>query len=201
MMHGSLFELNENLLPFDGEVLYYSGFFTPGESDMYLQLLENEIIWKQEPVKIFGKEVLQPRLTALYGDQDKPYTYSGVTMRPHKWTMPLLEIKRKIEEKAGVHFSSVLLNFYRGGKDSMGWHRDNEKELGINPVIGSVSFGATRTFILRNCGNRKIKRSVELTHGSFLLMKGSTQHFWEHHVPKTEKTISPRINLTFRIIM
>lgn len=150
---------------------------------------------------MFGKEILQPRLTALYGDADKKYSYSGITMQPQQWTKSLLEIKDKIEQVAGVTFTTALLNFYRDGKDSMGWHRDNEKVLGINPVIGSVSFGAARTFQFRNYKEKKITQSIELTHGSFLMMKGETQHHWEHQLPKTNKQLAGRINITFRVIL
>lgn len=196
-MQQNLFD-NHSILPHDGEVLFFPAFFEKQESDFYLHNLTETIPWKQEPIKIFGKEVMQPRLTSWHGD--KPYTYSGITMHPHPWTDELKNIKTKIEGVAQVAFNSVLLNLYRNGQDSMGWHRDNEKELGGNPVIGSVSLGATRTFKLRNYRDKKEVVSVELTHGSFLLMKGPTQHFWEHHIPKTSKVSGPRINLTFRII-
>jgi alkylated DNA repair dioxygenase AlkB len=161
----------------------------------------NEIKWKQEPIKIFGKEIMQPRLTAFYGDAEKVYSYSGIIMKPHAWTNELLEIKTKIETVAQVKFTSALLNFYRNEKDSMGWHRDNEKDLGNNPVIGSVSFGATRIFQLRDYKSRSITKSVELTNGSFLFMRGETQHVWEHQLPKTSRQLGERINITFRKIL
>ena len=187
-----------NLLPFQGEVFYYQIFFSLAESDHYFNALQQEIQWKQEPIKIFGKDMMQPRLTAWYGDVDKPYSYSGITMQSLPWTNTLQQIKTAIEEIAGVRFTNALLNYYRDGKDSMGWHRDNEKELGINPVIGSVSFGAARVFRLRHYDKKKLTRSIELTHGSFLLMRGETQHHWEHQIPKTNGMIGGRINLTFR---
>lgn len=199
-MQQALFNTDENILPCQGEAIFYPGFFLSAESDHYLTILREEIKWKQEPIKIYGKEVMQPRLTAWYGDVDKKYSYSGITMQPQQWTQSLMEIKEKIEKAAGVHFTSALLNFYRDGKDSVGWHRDNEKQLGINPVIGSVSFGATRTFQFRNFKEKNIVRPVDLTHGSFLLMKGETQHYWEHQLPKTNKKTGSRINITFRII-
>jgi alkylated DNA repair dioxygenase AlkB len=132
---------------------------------------------------------------------EKVYGYSGIMMTPHKWTNKLLEIKAKIETVAKIKFTSALLNFYRNEKDSMGWHRDNEKELGTNPVIGSVSFGATRIFQLRDYKSRSINKSVELTNGSFLLMRGETQHIWEHQLPKTSRLTNKRINITFREIL
>ncbi|HLK28704.1 MAG TPA: alpha-ketoglutarate-dependent dioxygenase AlkB [Puia sp.] len=200
-MQSSLFNINKNLLPLNGEVFLFENFFSKEESEKYFHHLSIEIKWKQEPIKIFGKEVMQPRLTAWYGNADKPYTYSGLTMQPNAWTKQLLEIKNKIETVSEVKFTSALLNFYRDGNDSMGWHRDNEKELGLNPVIGSVNFGASRIFKLRNYKDKKIVRSMELTNGSFLLMKGETQHYWEHALPKTSKPKGARINITFRIIV
>jgi len=189
-----------DILSFNGEAILYPSFFSPEESDCYFRKLLNEIQWKQEPIKIFGKEVMQPRLTAWYGDSDKPYTYSGITMQPHAWSDTLKAIKQKIEPAAGVIFTSALLNLYRDGNDSMGWHRDNEKELGDQPVIGSVSFGATRNFQFRNYKTKKDVKSLELSHGSFLLMRGDTNHYWEHQVPKTKQVLNKRINITFRVI-
>jgi alkylated DNA repair dioxygenase AlkB len=186
------------ILPKDGEVLFYPQLFTADESEDHFTSLKNNINWKHEPIKIFGKEVMQPRLTAWYGDAE--YSYSGITMQPNAWTETLLQIKTKIETIAGVTFNSALLNQYRNENDSMGWHRDNEKELGKNPIIASVSFGATRTFQFKHYFDKKLKTSIALNDGSFLLMRGETQHFWQHCVPKTTKPIGPRINLTFRIL-
>jgi len=189
-----------DVLPYNGDVTLYNNFFSAAESREYFKSLMNEIQWKQEPIKIFGKEVMQPRLTAWYGNSDKPYSYSGITMYPHAWTNTLYAIKQRIEPVAGVIFTSALLNLYRNGNDSMGWHRDNEKELGDTPVIGSVSFGSTRKFQFRNYKTKKDLKSVELTNGCFLLMRGRTNHFWEHQVPKTAQVVNERINITFRVI-
>ena len=189
------------LLPFNGDVLYKEHFFTAVESDAHFKHLVEDIAWKQEPIKIFGRQVMQPRLTAWYGDSGKSYSYSGITMQPNGWTGQLLQIKKRVETIAGVHFTSALLNYYRNGQDSMGWHRDNEKELGTNPVIGSVSFGASRNFQLRYYADKTLIKNIPLTHGSFLLMRGETQHFWEHRVPKTSKPTGARINITFRVIV
>ncbi len=150
---------------------------------------------------MFGKEVMQPRLTAWYGDSGKGYSYSGITMQPTPWNSTLIQIKEKIEKSSGVKFNSALLNFYRDENDSMGWHRDNEKELGENPSIGSVSFGATRTINFRHYFDKRLKNSIDLTDGSFLLMKGETQHYWQHSISKKSYPIGPRINLTFRTIL
>jgi alkylated DNA repair dioxygenase AlkB len=200
-MQTLLFDGDKNLLPYQGEAFLFQQFFTKTECEVYFEELLNGIEWKQEPIKIFGKEVMQPRLTAWYGDSNKPYTYSGITMKPLRFTPALLAIKEKIEPLAKVKFTSALLNLYRDGKDSMGWHRDNEKELGTNPVIGSVSFGAARTFKLRHYENKKELRTIELINGSFLLMAGETQHYWEHQISKTSNQVGPRINITFRVIL
>lgn len=188
----------QNLLPQDGEAYLFEKFFDKEESDFYFQALLNQVIWKQEPIILFGKKVMQPRLTALYGDQDKEYKYSGITMKPYQWIEPLLEIKRRVDDVSGSVFTTALLNQYRDEKDSMGWHRDHEKELGKNPIIASVSFGATRAFVLRHYFQKNLKKSLELSHGSLLLMRGQTQHFWEHSLPKKKKTLETRINITFR---
>jgi alkylated DNA repair dioxygenase AlkB len=189
-----------NLLPCNGEVFFFPQFFSKKDSNALLQDLFANIPWKQEPIKIFGKEVMQPRLTAWYGDEGKAYSYSGITMQPLAWTNSLQQIKTAIEIKTGLLFNSALLNLYRDGKDSMGWHRDNEKELGPNPSIASVSFGGSRVFKLRDYNNKSSVLAIELTHGSLLLMKGATQHYWEHQVAKTSKQVAPRINITFRDI-
>ena len=183
----------------NGEYIHIPGFFSPYESNNLLQVLRDTILWKQESMNMYGREVLFPRLTAWYGDNDKPYSFSGITLSPNRWTNELLEIKSKIEEIANVNFNSVLLNRYRKCKDSISWHTDAEKELGINPVIASVNFGATRKFQLRH-NQTKEKIEIELTHGSLLVMQGELQHFWQHQVPKTTKPVTERINLTFRVI-
>ena len=151
---------------------------------------------------MFGKILNQPRLTAFYGEENKPYAYSGLKLTPNPWTEDLMFIKSRITKTAQINFSSVLLNYYRNGQDSMGWHSDDEKELGQNPVIGSISFGETRLFQLRHLTRKDLKKvDIKLSNGSFLLMKGPTQHYWEHQIPKTSKHITPRINLTFRTIV
>lgn len=183
----------------NGTYIYLPNFFTKIERDKYFQVLKNEILWKQESMTMYGKQVLFPRLTAWYGDNDKPYSFSGITLKPNFWTEELLEIKNKIEPTAKTRFNSVLLNQYRNGNDSISWHTDAEKELGINPIIGSVNFGATRKFQLRHIETKE-KIEIELTHGSLLIMQGELQHFWQHQVPKTSKTVNERINLTFRAI-
>lgn len=184
----------------NGEYIYLPNFFTKSESDKYFQILKNEILWKQESMNMYGKQVLFPRLTAWYGNNYKPYSFSGITLNPNFWTDELSEIKNKIEPIAKTKFNSVLLNRYRSGNDSISWHTDAEKELGINPIIASVNFGATRKFQLRHIKTKE-KIEIELTHGSLLVMQGELQHFWQHQVPKTNKVVGERINLTFRTIL
>lgn len=195
-----LFDANENLLPYGGKVFLYSDFFSKEKSERFYSELKTYVPWKQEPIRIFGKEVMQPRLTAWYADEGKTYTYSGITMNGLSWTKALLEIKETVESFCGLNFNSALLNYYRDGNDSMGWHRDNEKELGEDPAIASVSFGASRTLKFRNYTNKKDQISLELHHGSLLTMLGETNHLWEHALPKTKKIHSGRINITFRFV-
>jgi alkylated DNA repair dioxygenase AlkB len=184
----------------DAELLYHPAFFDKAESDRIFKTLLETIEWKQDKIMMYGKELPLPRLSAWYGDNNKPYTYSGITLNPLPWTDELLLIKGKIEVEAKVKFSSVLINRYRDGQDYVGWHTDAEKELGKNPIIGSVNFGATRNFQLRRIDDHKEKFEVELKHGTFLVMGGATQHFWQHQVPKTALKIGERLNLTFRVI-
>lgn len=157
-----------------------------------------KIPWQQDSIKIFGKVHPQPRLTALFADNSKPYSYSNITMYPHPFTEELEELKNRIEETTGEEFTTCLANLYRTGKDSMGWHADDEKELGPNPAIASLSLGAERIFHLRHRKDTNQRYKVRLPAGSLLLMAGPTQHFWLHQVPKTSRPVEPRINLTFR---
>lgn len=197
-MQSQLFDpISGNLLPFGGEAILYPALFSTHESDDIYRRLQLETNWTQEPIKIFGKLVMQPRLTACYGE--KAVAYSGITMHIYPWTQLLLDIKQKVEQTAGERFNSVLLNYYRDGNDSMGWHRDNERELGAQPVIASVSFGATRKFKMRTYKAHDHAVDIALPHGSLLLMRGDSQHVWEHSLPKS-KSGEGRINLTFRQI-
>lgn len=184
----------------DAEIIYYPQFFDKEQADqIYVELLQ-EIAWQQDNITVFGKTHPQPRLTALYGNEGKPYSYSNITMQPNPWNTLLQKIKYHIETTTECQFTTVLLNQYRDGKDSNSWHADNEKELGTNPIIASLSFGAERVFQLKHNTIADAKKSIVLEHGSLLLMKGSTQHFWKHQIPKTAKPIGNRINLTFRSI-
>ena len=187
-----------NLLPKNGEVYYYPDLFTQIEREKYFNDLRQDVVWNHEPIILFGKEILQPRLTAWMGDAGKSLTYSGTTMHPQPWSKTLLEIKTRVQTVAQVEFTSALLNLYRNGKDSVGWHRDNEKQLGVNPVIASVSFGETRPFHFKHAIEKDLKVKIELTSGSLLIMQGETQNYWFHTVAKTAKVIGARINITFR---
>jgi alkylated DNA repair dioxygenase AlkB len=183
----------------NGEYLYIPSFFNKNESDIFFHSLRHNIDWKQESMNVYGKRINFPRLTAWYGDNDKPYSFSGITLNPLAWTKTLLDIKNRVEPKAGVSFNSVLLNLYRDGNDSISWHTDAEPELGKNPIIASVNFGEARTFQLRHIETKE-KIEIKLVHGSLLIMQGELQHFWQHQVPKTAMKIKDRINLTFRFI-
>ncbi|PSF34514.1 alpha-ketoglutarate-dependent dioxygenase AlkB [Aphanothece hegewaldii CCALA 016] len=193
---------NGEQLPIEqGEIIYYSNFFEQPTSDFLYRELENNIKWTQDYLKIYGKSIALPRLTAWYGEPEKRYAYSGIEMNPHPWIEPLLFIKKEIELVTKVKFNSVLINFYRDGNDSVAWHSDDENELGEYPVIGSVSLGGIRRFMLKPKNKESNQKyELELAHGSFLLMSGETQKYWLHQVPKTKKQVKPRINLTFRII-
>lgn len=182
----------------NAEVFLYPRLFKPPESDQLFNDLLNQVSWKHEPIKIFGKSVLQPRLTAYYGT--KAYIYSGITMQPCPWNAPLLQIKAKIEPLVNTEFNGVLLNLYRDGQDYMGWHSDDEKELVKGGVIGSLSLGATRRFIFRRRDDHQKKFELSLADGDFLVMSDNTQKFWQHYVPKSAKVTQPRINLTFRML-
>lgn len=182
-----------------GEYIYIPGFFNPGESDQYFNSLRHQVDWKQESMSMYGRKVAFPRLMAWFGSDNQPYSFSGITLYPSFWLPELLEIKNRIEPVAGLTFNRALLNLYRDGRDSVSWHTDAEPELGRNPVIASVSFGATRKFQLRHL-HTKEKIDLDLTHGSLLIMQGEMQHYWQHQIPKTSKTVGERINLTFRVM-
>jgi len=185
----------------DADILFLPTLFDKTESDHLFRDLMEGIRWNQETIKYYGKEINLPRLTAWYGDKGISYTYSHISNSPHPWTPTLIYIKDRIEGIAKTKFNSVLLNLYRDGNDGVSWHQDNEKELGEEPVIGSVSFGQTRRFQLRHRTKKDLGRiDIDLTNGSFLIMKGKTQQFWQHQIPKTAKPVKPRINLTFRSI-
>ena len=185
----------------DAELTLYEGFFRKEDADRLYAALLKDTDWRQENITVYNKTYPTPRLTAWYGDPQTAYTFSGSKWEPYPWNADLLFVREKVEKATGASFNSVLLNLYRNGSDSVGWHRDNEKEFGRDPVIASVSFGETRPFQVRHKFRKELaKVEIPLTHGSLLLMAGSMQHYWEHQVPKTAKPIHPRINLTFRFV-
>lgn len=180
----------------DADVNFYPAFFSIAESDAYFKMLAEKIAWEALTIGTPRGRVSLPRLVAWYGEVE--YKYSGIMHPPRAWTPTLLEIKSRIEIIAAITFNSVLLNYYRDGRDSVAWHADDEPELGRAPVIGSVSFGATREFQFRHKSKKDLKANIELTDGSLLMMRGATQRHWLHRIPKTETPVGARINLTFR---
>ena len=199
-----LFTLDRHFEPIampDADVSILHGLDTPIPHVQMLQKLMHDTIWRQENVRIYGKEYQQPRLVSLYGDAGMKYDYSGISLRPLPWTDLLREIKRRIEDCTDATFNAVFLNLYRDHNDSMGFHSDDEKELGQNPVIASLTFGATRTFLMKHKSNRDIPLvKVPLESGTVLLMKGATQHNWKHGINKQTTPCGPRVNLTFRTL-
>jgi alkylated DNA repair dioxygenase AlkB len=199
-MHDRLQQENRSLSLPDADITYFPNFLHQQEAEVYFDVLKKNVPWLQDQITIFGKTHPQPRLTALYGNNGKPYTYSNIKMRPHNFTKELLELKEKIRAVTKADFTTCLLNLYRDGRDSNGWHADNERELGPNPVIASISLGQERYFHLKHRVLKGERHKLLLEHGSLLLMQGSTQHHWLHQIPKTAKPLKERINLTFRTI-
>ncbi len=185
----------------DADVSILHRLETPLPYDQMLLKLRTDTIWRQENVRIYGKQYQQPRLVALYGDPGKRYDYSGIRLHPLPWTDLLREIKRRIEDCTEATFNAVFLNLYRDHNDSMGFHSDDERELGKQPVIASLTFGATRTFLLKHKFNKDLALvKIPLEAGTVLLMKGDTQRNWKHGINKQTTPCGPRVNLTFRTI-
>lgn len=195
-----MIELSENLLPCDGEVLYYGSIFSKPEADAYYTQLLDEIEWIPDEIMMFGKLIITKRKVAWYGDAGISYTYSKKTKTALAWTPLLLNLKALVEAKSGTTYNSCLLNLYHEGKEGMGWHSDDEKEMLKNGAIASVSFGAERKFAFKH-RTQSYKTDILLHHGSLLVMKGSTQAHWLHRLPPSAKIKTPRINLTFRTII
>ncbi len=179
-----------------GTLAYLEAFYAQAEADALFAQLRAETPWQQEQSRMGPF----PRLTAWYADAGLTYSYSGVTHQALPWTKTLAEVRRRVEEAAATPFNSVLLNFYRDGQDSIGYHTDAEPELGVNPPIASISLGSVRQFVLKHIKSGE-KLKYDLAHGSLLLMGGTCQHHWVHGVPKTKAAVGPRINLTFRNIL
>ena len=185
----------------DADILYVPEFLAKVQADALFDELQHNTPWRQDPVRVFGKWYPQPRLTALYGKEGLKYSYSGLTMETISMTRTLSALEKKLAEAYQTEFNIILLNLYRDGRDSNGWHSDDEAELGKNPVIASISLGEERVFHLRHKSRKELKYKINLGHGSLLLMKGSTQHHWQHQIPKSRRMMKPRINLTFRKVV
>jgi alkylated DNA repair dioxygenase AlkB len=189
-----------NLLPCDGETLYYGPVLGQQQAQHYFQQLLANIPWRQDEVIMFGKRIVTKRKMAWYGDAGFQYTYSGTTHQALPWTEELRQLKQLAEERTGAAYNSCLLNLYHDGNEGMSWHSDDEKTLVFEAAIASISLGAERKFSLKH-KTRPLSASVMLQHGSLLVMQGATQTHWLHSLPKTAKVSQPRINLTFRSML
>ncbi|HDR9767419.1 TPA: alpha-ketoglutarate-dependent dioxygenase AlkB [Burkholderia cepacia ATCC 25416] len=182
------------------DVDWYPDWLAPPDADRALAALIDEVAWRQDTIRTPRGRIPLPRLTAWQGEPDAVYVYSGIRNVPAPWTPAVLDLKRAVEAACGARFNSVLLNRYRNGLDSLGWHADNEPELGDAPVIASVSLGAMRVFDLRHRATG-VTHAYRLVHGSLLVMRGRTQAEWQHRVPKAPGVQGERVNLTFRRVM
>jgi alkylated DNA repair dioxygenase AlkB len=189
-----------NLLPYDGEVNYYGSVLTIAKAEHYLDKLLNTIPWKNDEAMIFGRHIITKRKVAWYADMDYSYTYSNTTKQALPWTKELVALKTLVEELTGEKFNSCLLNLYHTGDEGMAWHSDDEKSLGKNTSIASLSFGAERKFALKHRVSKE-PVSLILENGSLLVMKGATQSNWLHSLPKSKKITTARVNLTFRTMV
>ena len=182
------------------EIDIYKDIGLEQKTDLWFQSCLHDLNWETGFIKIFGKTRQIPRLQSWYADDGIEYTYSGKKLQRHDWNKTLIEIKQEIESITSIKFNSVLANLYRNGNDSMGLHSDNEKELGINPVIASLSLGESRDILFKH---KNIKTSINIpqTSGQLIVMYGQTQKYWKHEIKKTKKFKKPRINLTFRNII
>ncbi|MGB7950339.1 MAG: alpha-ketoglutarate-dependent dioxygenase AlkB [Candidatus Binatia bacterium] len=203
-MFGDLLPIKPALEPIsiqDAEVYYLRELLLAQSAEAVMRQLIDQVPWRAENIFMWRKSVPQPRLVAWFGDREAHYTYSGVRHDPLPWTPVLLDIRKRVEGIASTHFNSVLLNYYRNHRDSMGLHSDDEPELGPQPVIASLSLGGERIFIMKHKTRRELKSvRLRLASGSLLLMKGETQHYWKHGIDKQAQPCGPRVNLTFRRI-
>jgi alkylated DNA repair dioxygenase AlkB len=183
----------------NGTLEYIPAFLSPQNSALLFDELLAETPWNQGTISIFGKKIATPRLEAFYAEKGMNYAYSGQQLTVHPFTKVLERLKNQIEQYTGQKFNSILINLYRNGNDSNGWHADNEKELGVNPFIASLTLGTERRFDLMHIKTKE-KKSIILENGSLLLMGEEIQHHWKHQIAKTKKVHTPRINLTFRLI-
>ena len=193
--------MNEVAINYKGlEIISYEKFINCSDADRLFSLALNEIPWESSTIKMYGKEVPIPRLQCWIGEHGCEYAYSGKSLQRYDFFEPLIEIRSMIEDQLGIYFNSVLANLYRDGNDSMGFHADDEPELGNNPLIASVSLGTERPLIFQNKDKTETKK-FDQPHGSLMLMRGTTQSTWKHGIRKSKKISEPRINLTFRNII
>lgn len=185
----------------DADVCYFADFLSDGDATVALKDITSSVPWRQEHLTIYGTTHAVPRLSAWYGDPGTAYSYSGIRHEPLPWTSPLATMRDRVQATSGAPFNAVLVNLYRDGSDSNGWHADDEPELGSAPTIASVSLGATRRFRLRRTAERSVTHSVDLQHGSLLVMGPPTQAVWQHTLTKTAREVGPRVNLTFRLVV
>ena len=182
------------------EIISYEKFINTSDADRIFSSALNEIPWETSTIKMYGKELPIPRLQCWIGDPGCEYAYSGKSLQRYDFFEPLIEIRSLIQNQLGIYFNSVLANLYRNGNDSMGFHADDEPELGNNPVIASLSLGEERPLIFQNKDKAETK-TFDQPHGSLMLMKGATQSAWKHGIRKSKKISEPRINFTFRNII
>jgi alkylated DNA repair dioxygenase AlkB len=204
-VESDLFARKGELLNFplpDADISYLPSMNLPAPPEALLRALIDQVSWRSEDIVVWGRRYRQPRLVAWYGDRGRSYTYSGIRFEPLPWTEVLASIREHVEVATNTEFNSVLLNYYRDQHDSMGMHSDDERELGPQPIIASVSLGNERTFVLKHRTRKDLKRvTLPLQSGSLLLMKGDTQRHWKHGIDKERRLCGPRINLTFRRIL
>ena len=185
----------------DGTLWLHEGFLSSDESAAACAALLDEVPWRQEHVRMFGRQIPMPRLTCWMGDPGCSYAYSGVRYAPTPWTPTAAALRERVEQEIGARLNAVLLNHYRSGSDSMGWHADDEPELGPTPTIASLSLGAARRFDLQHRNKKTERRRLVLSDGSLLVMAGQTQTHWKHRLPKVSGSTGLRLNLTFRFIV
>lgn len=190
----------KKIIDYQGKVYYDQDFLGHIEQEFFFKELNSKILWKKDKIKIFGKEIPIPRYQAWYGDEGTDYRYSNLTLKPTPWIDPLLKLKKIVSMACKENFNSCLVNLYETGNDYAAYHADNEKELGKNPTIASLSLGGERLFHLKNNQTKELFK-ITLASGSLLLMSDELQHNWIHQLPKTKKEVLPRINITFRKVI
>ena len=183
----------------DADIEYQPAFLSRQAADSLYQHLLNETSWRQERITLYGKNHAVPRLSCWMADGGLDYSYSNMTMHPVSWSPQMLALKNELKQKTNHSFNSLLLNYYRDGQDSNGWHSDDEPELGSDPIIASITLGGVRDFQLKHKRDKRLKHSIKLAHGSLLIMSGRSQACWQHQIPK-RAFAEPRINLTFRTL-